>query len=98
MQENNQDNTQDLQWLAIDTNTLPEPMARKYQSLVELNTQASNRRKEFETMARQQLESDGKIPAGHEAIFSYRYGRVSIAFKPYGSKGKVSAKSTFKFA
>lgn len=88
-----------LDWFEVEIDSLPPQAQRLYQSMTELNQQAANRRKELEAIVRERAATANQIPAGHEAIFNYRYGKMSLAFKPYGSVGKTKAvKSTFKLA
>ena len=87
-----------LDWFVVEIDSLPAQAQRLYQSMVELNQQASNRRKELEAIVRERASQANQIPAGHEAIFNYRYGKMSLAFKPYGTTKAKTTKSTFKLA
>ena len=84
-----------LDWTEIDVTTLSN-VATELHSIWKADAKiAAESRGELETVLSQDLFDAGETPAGKEAVFAYRWGKVSFAMGEPTEKSKSN--KAFKF-
>jgi hypothetical protein len=74
-------------WSNLDPDTLPPAIRKQYDACKAAYALASDARKAFEATFRAAVV----VPAGHEAVLGYRFGKLSYAFLPAkASKSKAN--------
>lgn len=66
-------------WFPVDVSSNKDA-AKAYEGLKAANAKAREAREAFEKVAKPLLQS--KAPEGHEPVFSYRFGKLSVGFRP----------------
>ena len=83
-----------LDFMAVDTKSLPESLALKLMEYKKADEVAQNAKKAFEAGFIGLLERSGDIPDGQVVVFGYRFGGLAIAFKTAEAK-KATSKPMF---
>ena len=83
-----------LEFMAVDTKSLPESLAIKLLEYKKADEAAQAAKKAFESGFIALLERSGDIPEGMTVAFGYRFGGLAIAFKPIEAK-KATSKPMF---
>ena len=84
-----------LTWFPVN---LSDPKATKaYEALKAANAKAREAREAFEDVARPMMQKHA--PEGHEPVFSYRFGKLNVAFREKSAetgKGATTAVNGIK--
>lgn len=83
-----------LAWMELPVSDLTSDNQKLYATLKDAQSKTAKLRADFEAAVRKQAEK--MIPADHDLLFSYRFGKVSVATAPKTDKPKASSKNTFK--
>lgn len=75
-----------LNWSNVDMATLPKPLQKAYQDLKLAQQVAASKRDAFEEAANVVLQKANKVPQGKEPVWSYRFGKLGLAFRPVQPK------------
>lgn len=71
-----------LQWLNVDVSTFTPSVAKAYKAYKDHAAITRQKREEFENLFRAVAVKGGKLPEGTEPVFSYKFGKLSIAHAP----------------
>jgi hypothetical protein len=69
-----------LTWTNLDTASFKGGLAKAYQDVKKAQEAAKEAREAFEEQLRAVMNAEKLIPTGHDALFSYRFGNLSVAF------------------
>jgi hypothetical protein len=71
-----------LNWVAVDTDTLPAPLAQAYAEYKAAAAHASDLRQAFEDAACGPIGKLMALKPGFDVAFGYRWGQLSVAAAP----------------
>jgi hypothetical protein len=75
-------------WQDFDTNTLSGDIAKAYSHYQDKAKAASEAREKFEAALGAAMAAKGMVSKGEEAVFSHRFGRLSVAIVPAETSAK----------
>lgn len=77
-----------LDWSPVDTHGFKGKLREAYDAYKDAQAQANDARKAFEAVAAPLAAK--KAPKGKEPVFSYRFGKVALAFRDETEGEKTS--------
>lgn len=80
-----------MAWATVDVAALPKAFKDAHAAVVKAREVANKATKDFEDAYRKGLE--GQVPEGKEVVFSWKFGKLSLAVtdpKAKGTSGKVT--------
>jgi predicted transcriptional regulator len=87
-----------LSWLEVDASSLPKPLKASYGELKSAQSLAKEKKQAFEAAMISEAAERGHITADQTLMFSYRFGKLSMAI---GEKKQETApkasKNAFRF-
>lgn len=75
-----------LNWLNVNTETLSRPAKRAQTEYKASAAVTRTKREAFEAAISSALVEGGKVPDGHEVLFSHKFGKLAVAFAPVTTK------------
>ena len=87
----NSANERAMAWATVDVSTLPKSFQDLHAKVTAARKVANEATKAFEDAYRKGLE--GQVPEGKEVVFSWKFGKLSLAVtdpKAKGTSGKVT--------
>lgn len=79
-----------LTWFPV--NLTDKAAAKAYEAFQEANKAARAKREALEAILKPKAQA--KAPEGHEPVFSYRFGKISVAFRPKAEKAAGGSKAS----
>jgi hypothetical protein len=73
-----------LKWFPVDTGTFKGQIAKTYEGYQKAQTAANEQRRELTAQLAKAIEA--KTPEGSEPLFTYRFGKIAVAFVEEGSR------------
>lgn len=85
-----------LNWTTVNVDTMPQVLKKEYDNYRKLLGAAEAARKEMEAKISAHLTKSKKVPEGLSPRFTYRWGKMAIAFaEPSAAQGKGGDTFTF---
>jgi hypothetical protein len=82
-----------LTWTNVDMDRLSRPLQKAWQEYRTAQQIANNKRDAFAEAAAVVMAKAGQVPEGMETVFSFKFGRLGVAFRPVTGKASKSAKA-----
>lgn len=89
--------TENLTWTNVDTDSLPRPLKKLYDDYKAAAHVAKAKRDAFEEAATHHLTKTGKVPAGKSPRWSYKFGKLGIAFGAQVERKASGGNEPFSF-
>ena len=88
----------DLNWVSVDTDTLPATVKAKYAALQKANAAVKLAKEDFEAQFISAAKKAERIDGDMSLAFGYRFGKLAIAkVDPTESRVKKDSKPKFTF-
>ena len=86
-------NEKSMSWLAVDVNALPKSFREAHKATMEIREQAAKATKDFEDKYRKAIAD--QVPEGKEVVFSWKFGKLSLAVADPRTKTSTGKTTTF---